>query len=49
MKEIVQTAAMRTGMTRIPTEEFVVMDLMGDIIGQATGMVVSIIKSNVIM
>lgn len=47
MKEIVQIAVMRTGMTKIPMEEYIVMGLTGDITVQATGMVVFIIKDSV--
>lgn len=46
MKEIVQIAVMRTGMTRIPMEEYIAMDLTGDITVRVTGMVVSIIKGS---
>ena len=46
MKGIVQTVVMRTGMIKIPMEEYIAMGLTGDIIVRATGMVVSIIKGS---
>jgi type IV secretory pathway VirB10-like protein len=46
LRGIVQIVVMRTGMIRILMEEYIAMDLMGDITAQVTVMDVFIIKGS---